>query len=154
MSSWGEGCSNNVTRKLLWGILIMGPDGAAAIHIEAGIMPGQDIFDYGIKNLVQTYLEMGISGLIPLGTTKETPCISDKEAEILISATVEIVRNRISVYVGYSGNNTLHIIRGGKIWKNSVLTAYCQFAPITTDHPRINYTNISLESRKTQALIS
>jgi 4-hydroxy-tetrahydrodipicolinate synthase len=63
------------------------------------------------QRLIQHYLEQGISGLIPLGTTGESPCVSEKEFETLISKTMEVVRNQIPVYVGFGGNNTSQVIR-------------------------------------------
>ena len=56
--------------------------------------------------LIDHYIAKGIDGLIPMGTTGESPTITDSEFERLIAFTLEIVGGRIPVIVGAGGNDT------------------------------------------------
>ncbi|MGA2640324.1 MAG: 4-hydroxy-tetrahydrodipicolinate synthase [Spirochaetia bacterium] len=65
--------------------------------------------------LLRHYLEKGISGLIPLGTTGEAPTIEEEEFFKIVEATLETVASRIPIFVGISSNSTrkaLHVIQG------------------------------------------
>jgi len=67
-----------------------------------------DIATY--KKLVTYYLDKGIHGLIPLGTTGESPTIEDDEYNQIVEATVEVVRSKVPIYVGVSSNSTRKVI--------------------------------------------
>jgi 4-hydroxy-tetrahydrodipicolinate synthase len=58
------------------------------------------------KKLVDFYLSKNVHGLMPLGTTGESPTISDSEFEEIIEKTMEYAAGRVPVYVGLGGNNT------------------------------------------------
>jgi 4-hydroxy-tetrahydrodipicolinate synthase len=63
------------------------------------------------ERLVSYYLTQGIAGLIPLGTTGESPTVEPYEAEALIDLTLEVVNNRVPVYVGIGGNSTRKVVQ-------------------------------------------
>ncbi len=63
------------------------------------------------ERLVGYYLNQGISGLIPLGTTGEGPTVELHEVEALIDLTIELVDRRIPVYIGIGGNSTQKVIQ-------------------------------------------
>lgn len=63
------------------------------------------------KRLIDHYVPKGIHGIIPLGTTGESPTITDREYEELIAATVEYVNNRVPVIVGLGGNDTQKLVK-------------------------------------------
>lgn len=67
------------------------------------------------KRLIDHYTETGISGIIPLGTTGEIPTLSDYEFEEMIEKTMDFNRNRLPVYVGIGGNNTVKVNKKVKI---------------------------------------
>ena len=67
-----------------------------------------DIGSY--RSLIRHYMDQGISGLIPLGTTGESPCVSEKEFETLVAVAAEEVDGRIPLYVGLGGNNTSAVL--------------------------------------------
>lgn len=67
------------------------------------------------KRLIDYYIDTGISGLIPLGTTGEVPTISHYEYEEIIEKTMEFTKNRVPVYVGLGGNNTFKVLKQLKI---------------------------------------
>jgi len=58
------------------------------------------------RRMIDSYINQGIHGLVPLGTTGESPTLSAAETEELIHETVAHVNGRIPIYVGLGGNNT------------------------------------------------
>jgi 4-hydroxy-tetrahydrodipicolinate synthase len=63
--------------------------------------------DYeGFRRLVNFQIESGIDGLVPLGTTGETPTLEDDEEERLIKIAVEEIRGRVPLVVGAGSNST------------------------------------------------
>lgn len=81
-----------------------------------------DEVDYdSYQKLIEYYLSQGISGLIPLGTTGESPTVSEAEFEAITAKTVELVNGRVPIIVGVGGNCTkkvtqqLHVIEKYKI---------------------------------------
>lgn len=65
----------------------------------------------GCERLVEHYVGTGISGIIPLGTTGESPTIDPAEAEALIERTVAAVDGRVPILAGVSGNDTRKVVR-------------------------------------------
>lgn len=68
------------------------------------------------RRLVRWQVMAGIDGLVPCGTTGESPTLSSDERERLIAATVEVVRERASrdrvrVVAGTGTNDTAATIR-------------------------------------------
>lgn len=58
------------------------------------------------SNLIKHYMDTGITGIIPLGTTGECPTIEPQEFEKIIEKTVETVNGKIPVFAGVGGNYT------------------------------------------------
>jgi 4-hydroxy-tetrahydrodipicolinate synthase len=67
------------------------------------------------ERLISHYIQKGISGLIPLGTTGESPTIKEPEFEAIIDKTLAIVDNRLPVFVGVGGNFTEKVLEKIKI---------------------------------------
>jgi 4-hydroxy-tetrahydrodipicolinate synthase len=63
------------------------------------------------KKLIDYYTPKGIKGLIPNGTTGESPTIEDYEFEALLEKTIEFNNNRLPIYYGLGGNNTAKILK-------------------------------------------
>lgn len=63
------------------------------------------------KRLIDYYITKGISGLIPLGTTGESPAISDEEYEAIVDKTLEYVHGRVPVFIGLGGNYTKKVLK-------------------------------------------
>ncbi|GHT50416.1 4-hydroxy-tetrahydrodipicolinate synthase [Spirochaetia bacterium] len=66
-------------------------------------------FDGWIK-LIDYQLENEIDGLVPIGTTGETPTLDESEEEKLIKMIVERVNGRVPVIVGAGSNSTHHAV--------------------------------------------
>ena len=57
--------------------------------------------DYeGFARLIEFQIEQGIDGLVPIGTTGETPTLEDDEEEKLIKIAVEKAKGRVPLVVG------------------------------------------------------
>ncbi len=71
--------------------------------------------DYdGFRRLVQQQLHSGIAGLVPLGTTGETPTLERDEQDKLIGIAVEESAGKLPVIVGAGSNSTRHTIANAK----------------------------------------
>lgn len=82
----------------------------AWLPIVTPFLDGEVDFE-SYERLLCFYLDEGVSGFIPLGTTGESPTIETYEAEALIDLTLEIVDRRVPVYVGIGGNSTAKVIQ-------------------------------------------
>jgi 4-hydroxy-tetrahydrodipicolinate synthase len=66
--------------------------------------------DYeGWRRLIAFQLEAGIDGLVPLGTTGETPTLEDAEEERLIRIVLDEAKGSVPVVVGAGSNDTRHM---------------------------------------------
>lgn len=63
------------------------------------------------KRMIEHYINKGVNGIIPLGTTGEIPVLSDFEFEEMIERTMEYVNGRVPVFVGIGGNNTCRVVK-------------------------------------------
>src|ERR1700730_7522520 len=71
--------------------------------------------DYtGYEKLIDHYLRAGVAGIIPLGTTGESPTIDEVEAETLVERTVAAVAGRVPVLVGVGANDTRKAVKAVK----------------------------------------
>jgi 4-hydroxy-tetrahydrodipicolinate synthase len=67
--------------------------------------------DYdGFRRLISFQIDEGIDGILPLGTTGETPTLDEDEEEKLIKIAVEEIRGRVPLVVGTGSNSTKHMI--------------------------------------------
>jgi 4-hydroxy-tetrahydrodipicolinate synthase len=66
--------------------------------------------DYdGFRRLLEFQMEEGIDGLLPLGTTGETPTLDEDEEERLIKIAVETVKGKVPLIIGTGSNDTRHM---------------------------------------------
>ncbi len=59
-----------------------------------------------LRRLIQSQLEKGIDGIVPCGTTGESPTLSFEEHKRVIKITVEEVKGKVPVIAGTGSNNT------------------------------------------------
>ncbi|MEQ3625544.1 MAG: 4-hydroxy-tetrahydrodipicolinate synthase [Celeribacter sp.] len=64
-----------------------------------------------LKDLVEWHIAEGSHGLVPVGTTGESPTLSHEEHEAIIETVVKAVNGRIPVIAGAGSNNTVEGIR-------------------------------------------
>lgn len=60
--------------------------------------------------LVEAQIEGGIAGLVPCGTTGESPALSEDEQLAVIKRTVERAKGRVPVIAGTGSNSTRHAV--------------------------------------------
>jgi len=59
-----------------------------------------------LKRLVEWHIEQGSSGIVPVGTTGESPTLSHAEHQQVIEIVVEAAAGRVPVIAGAGSNNT------------------------------------------------
>src|SRR4051794_13582929 len=67
--------------------------------------------DHGIdeasyKKFIEWQIAQGIHGVVPCGTTGESPTLSEKEHEYVIQVCVDTVAKRVPVIAGAGSNST------------------------------------------------
>lgn len=68
----------------------------------------------GYERLVDHYVRAGVTGVIPLGTTGESPTIDEEETEALVERTVATVAGRVPILIGVGGNDTRKVVMAVK----------------------------------------
>jgi len=63
------------------------------------------------RALVDWHIEQGTEGLVPCGTTGESPTLSHAEHDRVIDLCVEVARGRVPVVAGTGSNSTAEAIR-------------------------------------------
>lgn len=81
--------------------------------IVAIVTPFRDgkIDEDALKNLIEYQIENGTHGIVPCGTTGESPTLSHEEHEYVIELTVQTVNKRVPVIAGTGSNSTKEAIR-------------------------------------------
>ncbi len=64
-----------------------------------------------LERLVQDQIAGGINGLVPCGTTGETPTLRDDERDVVIGTTVRLAAKRVPIIAGTGTNSTESTIR-------------------------------------------
>lgn len=64
-----------------------------------------------LRKLVEWHIDQGSHGLVPVGTTGESPTLSHEEHEMVIEEVVKAAAGRIPVIAGAGSNNTREGIR-------------------------------------------
>jgi len=64
-----------------------------------------------LKKLVDWHIAEGSSGIVPVGTTGESPTVTHREHEEVIRAVVEAAGGRVPVMAGAGSNNTEEALR-------------------------------------------
>ena len=64
-----------------------------------------------LKKLVDWHIDQGSNGLVPVGTTGESPTLTHAEHDLVVQTVVEQVAGRIPVIAGAGSNNTAETVR-------------------------------------------
>lgn len=78
-----------------------------------------NIDETALANLIEFQIENGTHGIVPCGTTGESPTLSHEEHDYIIKFTIDTVNKRVPVIAGTGSNSTREAIR---------LTQYAQEA--------------------------
>ncbi len=71
-----------------------------------------------LKHLVEWHIEEGSTGLVPVGTTGESPTLSHEEHETVVEEVVKAAAGRVPVIAGAGSNNTVEAVRFVQFAKN------------------------------------
>jgi 4-hydroxy-tetrahydrodipicolinate synthase len=85
--------------------------------------------EQALRRLVDFQIEEGIDGLVPVGTTGESPTLGAEETEAVIRITVEQARGRVPVIAGAGSNSTDKAIHLAAAAKKLGANASLQVAP-------------------------
>ncbi|ADO41672.1 dihydrodipicolinate synthase [Ketogulonicigenium vulgare Y25] len=64
-----------------------------------------------LKKLVEWQINEGSNGLVPVGTTGESPTLSHEEHDLVVATVIEIAAGRVPVVAGAGSNNTIEAVR-------------------------------------------
>jgi 4-hydroxy-tetrahydrodipicolinate synthase len=82
-----------------------------------------------LRRLVDFQIEGGVSGLVPVGTTGESPTLDGDECKRVIRTVVEQVRGRVPVIAGAGSNSTAEAVHYAKDAKEAGADATLQVTP-------------------------
>ncbi len=68
----------------------------------------------GLESNVQHQLDNGINGLLPLGTTGETPTLTAEEQQKIVECVVGLAKGKVPIIVGTGTNSTKKTIENTK----------------------------------------
>jgi 4-hydroxy-tetrahydrodipicolinate synthase len=59
-----------------------------------------------LEGMVEFQIQHGVSGLVPCGTTGETPAMSEAEDRLVVETTVRVANGRVPIVAGTGSNST------------------------------------------------
>ena len=82
-----------------------------------------------LKKLVDWHIDQGSHGLVPVGTTGESPTLTHEEHDMVVEVVVAQVARRVPVIAGAGSNNTAETVRLVKAAKEAGATAALVVTP-------------------------
>jgi 4-hydroxy-tetrahydrodipicolinate synthase len=82
-----------------------------------------------LEKLINFVIENGVEYVITLGTTGETPTLTEEEKNALIYFTYDVVKERIPIVVGIGGNNTKELCKNLETYPLHKATAVLSASP-------------------------
>jgi 4-hydroxy-tetrahydrodipicolinate synthase len=82
-----------------------------------------------LENLVEFQIGQGIHGLVPCGTTGETPSMSEAEDRLVIGTVVRVAAGRVPVIAGTGSNSTGMAIKYTKMAEEAGADGSLQVSP-------------------------
>jgi len=82
-----------------------------------------------LSELISFQLDKGIHGIVPCGTTGESPTLSFEEYKQVVGITVETVNKKVPVVAGAGANNTAKAVELTRSAKSLGVDATLQVAP-------------------------
>jgi 4-hydroxy-tetrahydrodipicolinate synthase len=82
-----------------------------------------------LEGMVEFQIGQGINGLVPCGTTGETPALSEEEDRLVIETTVRVANGRVPVVAGTGSNSTDMAIKYTRMAEEAGVDGSLQVAP-------------------------
>ncbi len=82
-----------------------------------------------LESLVEFQIRQGIDGLVPCGTTGETPALSEEEDRLVVETVVRVTNGRVPVIAGTGSNSTRMAIKYTKMAEEAGADGSLQVAP-------------------------
>ncbi|MCF6301645.1 MAG: 4-hydroxy-tetrahydrodipicolinate synthase [Devosiaceae bacterium] len=99
--------------------------------ITALITPFRDgaVDKKAFANLIEWQIEQGTNGLVPMGTTGESPTVSHQEHRDIVALCVEVAAGRVPVIAGAGSNATAEAVELAKFAKQAGADAILTVSP-------------------------
>src|SRR3712207_676150 len=82
-----------------------------------------------LEGMVEFQVQHGVSGLVPCGTTGETPAMSEAEDRVVVETVVRVAAGRVPVVAGTGSNSTDMAIKYTKMAEEAGADGSLQVAP-------------------------
>jgi 4-hydroxy-tetrahydrodipicolinate synthase len=82
-----------------------------------------------LESMVEFQIQHGVSGLVPCGTTGETPAMSEEEDRIVVETVVRVANGRVPVVAGTGSNSTDMAIKYTRMAQEVGANGSLQVAP-------------------------
>ena len=82
-----------------------------------------------LESLIEFQIRQGIDGLVPCGTTGETPALSEEEDHLIVETVVRVAAGRVPVVAGTGSNSTRMAIKYTKMAEEAGADGSLQVAP-------------------------
>lgn len=80
------------------------------VALVTPMTPTGEIDELSLKQLIEWHIKQGTDGIVVVGTTGESPTLSDTEKQRIIKLAVETAQGRIPIIAGTGSNSTLDTI--------------------------------------------
>ena len=111
---------------------------------------GESVDEEGLRRNIRFQIENGTSGLVPCGTTGESPTLSQKEWETVVSITIEEAKGEVPVIAGTGTNSTKKTVEMTRRAKELGATAALVVTPYynrpTQEGLYSHYRSVALET--------
>ena len=84
--------------------------GGAIVAIVTPFKNGK-VDEGALRELIEFQIANGTDGIVPCGTTGESPVLSHEEHDRVIEITVDAVKKRVPVIAGTGSNSTAEALR-------------------------------------------
>ncbi len=88
-----------------------------------------ELDEESLRDLIEFQIAKGIDGIVPCGTTGESPTLAFDEYKRVVGITVEVVRKRVPVVAGAGSNATAKAVELTRCAKQLGVDATLQVAP-------------------------
>ncbi len=104
-----------------------------------------------LRRFVDWQITEGTHGLVPTGTTGESPTLDHEEHKRVVEITIEAAKGRVPVMAGTGSNSTAEAIELSQHAEKAGASGLLVVAPTTTSPPR--KASISTTRRSTTPLV-